>query len=112
MTKVEMFNEIKAVVADNAEMVEFIDHEIEMIQRKNARKSSKPTAKQVANDALIVEIKTVLADSDAGMTATEVAKALDGEYTTQKISALLRKCVESGEVVKAYEKKVARFTLA
>ena len=33
MTKKEMFVAIKAVVADNQEMVDFIDHEIELLSR-------------------------------------------------------------------------------
>lgn len=35
MTKKEMFTEIRKVVADNAEMVAFIDHEIELLNRKS-----------------------------------------------------------------------------
>ena len=35
MTKREMFAEIRNIVADNAEMVAFIDHEIELLERKS-----------------------------------------------------------------------------
>ena len=38
MTRVEMFNAIKARVTDNAEMVAFLDHQIELIENKSVKK--------------------------------------------------------------------------
>ena len=48
-TKKEMFVEIRNVVADNAEMVAFIDHEIELLSRKSGS-PRKPTQTQIEND--------------------------------------------------------------
>ena len=39
MTKIEMFSAIREVVSENAEMVAFIDHEIELISKKAASKT-------------------------------------------------------------------------
>ena len=36
MTKREMFAEIRKIVADNAEMVAFIDHEVELLDKKKS----------------------------------------------------------------------------
>lgn len=110
VTKAQMFALIAEKVADNQEMVDFLNKEIELVNKRNARKSSKPSKKDIENEAIKASIEEVLANSEGGMTATEIAKALDGDFSTQKISALLR--FMGGKVVKTYEKKVAKFTLA
>ena len=111
ITKAQMFANIKAVagVAENAEMVAFLDKEIELVNKRNSRKSSKPSKAQIENAGIKESIATVLANADNGLTVTEISKALEGDYSTQKVSALLR---QMDNVVKTYEKKVARFTLA
>ena len=108
MTKVEMFNAIKEVVADNQEMVAFIEHEIELLQKKSANK--KPTKTQEENKSLKNEILSVL--SDEGMTVTEIQKKSEilGEVSNQKVSALLRQLVEVGAVEKTIEKKKSFFS--
>ena len=111
ITKKEMFTMIKAQVKDNAEMVAFIDHEIELLDKKASNK--KATKTQEAN----VDIKsTILAVLESGksMTVTEMqsASAELGELSNQKVSALVRQLVEAGEVVKTIDKKVSRFSLA
>ena len=111
ITKAQMFANIKAVagVAENAEMVAFLDNEIELVNKRNSRKSSKPSKAQIENAGIKESIAAVLANADNGLTVTEISKALEGDYSTQKVSALLR---QMDNVVKTYEKKVARFTLA
>ena len=79
-------------------------------QMAKKRTSSKPTKTQVANEAVKGEILETLADGR--MTCGEVVKALDGEYTSQKVSALLRQLVGTGKVNKVTEKKVSYFELA
>lgn len=74
--------------------------------------SSKPTKTQVANEGIKEQIISVLADCDEGVTVKEILGLLDGDYTSQKISALLRQLVTAGKVVKSTEKKVSRFALA
>lgn len=111
MTKKEMFTAIANVpaVAENEEMVEFLNHQIELIDN---RKSSdrKPTAKQVENEKIKDQIKEIL--EDGRQTCGDLAKALG--ITSQRTSALLRQLGEDGtkEVVKTFEKKVAWFSLA
>ena len=108
MTKVEMFEAIKAVVVDNAEMVDFINHEIELVQKRNSRKSSKPTKKQTENLAIKEAIKNMLANAE-GMTATEVATAVN--VSPAKATALLTQLVKAEEIKRTVEKKVARFSI-
>lgn len=108
MTKREMFAAIRKRVLDNAEMVEFIDHEIELLSHK--RSSAKPTKTQRENETIKEQIMSIL--SEDGMTATEIMNALEGEFKVQKISALLRQLVLEGKAVKDIVGKVSYFTLA
>ena len=111
ITKKEMFTMIKAQVKDNAEMVAFIDHEIELLDKKASNK--KATKTQEANVGIKSTILAVLEGSKS-MTVTEMqgASAELGELSNQKVSALVRQLVEAGEVVKTIDKKVSRFSLA
>lgn len=81
-------------------------------QMAKKKGSSKPTKTQLENEKVKDEILEVLAGAEEGMTCGEITKALEGEYTSQKISALLRQLVGAGKVVKSTEKKVSRFELA
>ena len=111
ITKKEMFTMIKAQVKDNAEMVAFIDHEIELLDKKASNK--KATKTQEANVGIKSTILTVL-EGGKSMTVTEMqgASAELGELSNQKVSALVRQLVEAGKVVKTIDKKVSRFSLA
>ena len=111
ITKKEMFTMIKAQVKDNAEMVAFIDHEIELLDKKSSNK--KATKTQKANVGIKSTILAVL-EGGKSMTVTEMqgASAELGELSNQKVSALVRQLVEAGEVVKTIDKKVSRFSLA
>ena len=110
ITKKEMFTMIKAQVKDNAEMVAFIDHEIELLDKKASNK--KATKTQEANVGIKSTILAVL-EGGKSMTVTEMqgASAELGELSNQKVSALVRQLVEAGKVVKTIDKKVSRFSL-
>lgn len=98
MTKREMFTAIMEKVQDNAEMVAFLEHEIELVSRKRTG-SSKPTKRQTENEGIKARILEIV--SDEGMTAGEVVAALDIEgMTNQRVSALLRQLVLTGQVRK------------
>ena len=99
ITKKEMFTMIKAQVKDNAEMVAFIDHEIELLDKKASNK--KATKTQEANIGIKSTILAVL-EGAKPMTVTEMqgASAELGELSNQKVSALVRQLVEAGKVVR------------
>lgn len=109
MTKREMYANIATLLADNAEVVEFCNHEVELLDN---RKSSKKgmTATQKANVEVKAVIADVLANAEAPLTVTEILtdERLKG-YTNQKVSALLR---QMDGVEKTIEGKKARFSLA
>ncbi len=98
MTKKEMFaaiiNAIEGTPTDatTAEMVEFLNHEIDLLNRKRSTKSGKPTAKQMENETIKERIMEILAGKPEGMTATEIMIALEGVSITpsnQKVNSLI-----------------------
>ena len=113
-TKREFFNELLAIeaVSANEEMVAFIKNEIELLNKKSSG-VRKPTATQVANEAIKENIKAVLADGKARTVSEVIASGdfADGT-TTQKISALMTLLIKSGDVVKTVDKKKSYFSLA
>lgn len=112
MTKKEMFAEIRKVVADNAEMVAFIDHEVELLNRKGTS-PRKPTKTQVENDGFKADILVALAEVDAPVTIKElcaVCGSISG-LTNQRVTRLLTDLRKEGKVARTYIKKVAYFAL-
>ena len=116
MTKKEMFNAILAIdaVSANAEMVEFLNHQIDLLDSRNVAK--KPTKTQLENVSIKNTICEVLADADAPMRVKDmIVDSRLENYTTSNISALLRQLLPEtgdGRVVRTIEKKVAYFALA
>lgn len=114
ITKVEMFTMIKALdeVKANANMVAFIDHEIELLQKKSEKKGNSKASQ--ANAEFLADVKVALTALGTA-TATEIMKELVGKYpevSNQKVSAHLRKLVKAEEVVRTEEKGKAYFSLA
>lgn len=112
MTKREMFVAIRTAVADNTEMVNFIDHEIELLDHKSAT-PKKPTKTQVENDGYKADILTALSGADKPVTIKELqasCPSIEG-LTGQRVSALLSQLRKEGQVKRDYVKKVAYFSL-
>lgn len=107
-TKREFYAELREVVADNAELVAFIDHEVELLDKKNKNKSSKPTKVQIENENIKVRIVEYL-NGTGESTRIKGLQENGFDYSTSKLSALLKQLVDDNKVEKFYEKKVAYF---
>ena len=112
MTKREMYNEILAVVADNAEMVEFINHEIELLNRKSSA-VRKPTKNQLENEGFKANIVDYLKDADAPKTIKELQTAIPSlaNLTNQRITHLLTDLVKAETLTKNYVKKTPYYSV-
>lgn len=112
MTKREMFETIATINADREEIVEFCKKEIELLNKRNSSKSLTKTQK--ANEGLMEQIFTDLEEFGKPVTVTELLAGSEGMtgLSNQKVSALLRKMVLDGRVVKTIEGKKAMFTIA
>ena len=89
----------------------------EKLAEKRSTPSKADKEKSAEHKAIADEIVLVLSTGETvtnGMTISEMQKASDklAEYTNQKISAILRKMVESGTIVKTVDKKKSYFSLA
>ena len=88
-------------------VVEGLKHELELLNKKSA--DGKGSAKHAAEvRANMDKVVTVL--SDEGIRAADVGTLAD--FSIQRTTALLKKLVDSGEVVRDEVKKVAYFSLA
>ena len=104
MTKRDYFNLMRTHFSDMPEfanVVDFIDHEIELLDKKNATKNGKPTAAQIENEALKPIILDVLR-SGVIAKCSDIIRSDErlANYTTQKISPILKKMEAEGTVVK------------
>ena len=110
MTKAQMFAQIKANHNLSADEVAFIDHELELLAKKNSAEK-KPTAVQVANEGIKAEI---LEGMEVGKkyTITDLMKSVPAcaELSNQRVSALVRQLVTDGSVERTEEKRKAYFS--
>lgn len=115
ITKREMFAKIREAVADNDEMVAFIDHEVELLTRRNGTRSGKPTALQKVNEEIKASILDELGSGER-YTIADLIKVIpnptDTEFTTSKMSALVRQLKEAGLVNREQIKGRAYFSKA
>lgn len=112
MTKRDYFNTLLGIaeVKANPELVKFIDHELELLAKKNSAEK-KPTAVQVVNEGIKSVILKTLAENGKMMTISEMQKANEelGELSNQKISALVKQLIADEKVEKIEEKRKSFF---
>ena len=112
ITKAQKFEMLKAIpaVAENEILVEFIDHELERLAKKNSAEK-KPTAQQTANKAVAEAIVDALAANPTRLfTITELIKEVPecADLTNQRVSAIVRGLIDK-EVERVEEKRKAYF---
>lgn len=114
ITKRERFNSLLSLseVQADAGLVAFIEHEIELLDKKNSA-DKKPTAKQSENEVIKDAIVEGMEENRL-YTVTEIIKEVAecNELTNQRVSALLRQLKDEGKVVKTIDKRKSFFQLA
>ena len=99
------------VVKANPTYVAYLENELALLDKKAQNKKATKTQEQnVGIKAIILE---VLATIGSG-TVTDIQNGNEelSALSNQKVSALVRQLVESGEVVKTTDKKKSIFSLA
>lgn len=106
-TKRDMYALIKTLCADNAQVVAFCDHEVELLDGKTAASKTHLSANQKANEDIKARLVALLVKP---MTVSDILK-VDGfeQYTNQKVSALLRQLVLAGLVARVEDKRKTYF---
>lgn len=125
ITKAMRFEDIKALLNGNTaqygttleDAISFIDHEVELLARKNSSGDKKQTATQKENEGykeLIIEFLAGLPDDSKGVTCTEIMKSIPAfkDFNNQKISALVRQLKLADRVVGEEVKGKSLFRLA
>ena len=104
-----MMNE--EVVKANPTYVAYLENELALLDKKAQNKKATKTQEQ--NVGIKATILEVLATIGSG-TVTDIQNGNEelSTLSNQKVSALVRQLVESGEVVKTVDKKKSIFSLA
>lgn len=119
MTKKEMFAMVIEVVEtteveNKEEMVAFLNHEIELLEKKSSKTGTTKTQKE--NLVLMEQLKEAFREMEKPVTISEFQALSTHEVATlsnQKLSALLKKLTEgeNAPMVKTVEKKKSYFSL-
>lgn len=119
LTKKDYFEMIKGVCADRTDIVDFCNHEIELLSRKNSKSGATKTQKEneIVANMLVEELAKVgkpITITDL-MNTSEIVKGYTLEngnnLTNQKISAIFKQLVESNRIVKVTDKKKSYFSI-
>ena len=119
LTKKDYFGMIREIVIDNPELVAFVDHEVELLTRKNSGNSQSKTQKE--NEVVAKMLVGELAKINKPVTITDLMTASDvvkgyvlengNHLTNQKISAIFKQLTESNQIVKVTDKKKSYFSV-
>ena len=120
ITKKDMFNEIikmmngEQMSVSAQAVIDFANHEIELLNKKSSSSSGKPTKTQIENEGYKEVILEALATADKPMTISEIMEYADGlaGLKNQRVSALMTQLKNAGKVIRTEEKKKAYFSLA
>ena len=114
LTKKEMFGKLIELAQENerTDLIDFCEHEIELLNKKAS--ASGQTKTQAENEKIKNVIAEELTRIARAVTISELIKESEnlGQYSNQKLSALLKQMVESGTVTKIVDKKKSLFTIA
>lgn len=120
VTKRDYFEMIKGICGDREDIVNFCNHEIELLSRKNSKSGATKTQKEnlIVAEMLVQE----LAKINKAVTITDLMNASDtiqnytlengNKLTNQKISAIFKQLVENKTIVKVVDKKKSYFSIA
>lgn len=115
-TKRDRFNALLAIpaVSKDVELVEFINHEIELLDKKNTAER-KPTAKQVENAGFKADILAWM-EPDTKYLSADVAKGVPSiiaaGISVNRVTAMLTQLVNDGSVIRTEDKRKSYYSLA
>ena len=117
ITKRDYFAMVAGVIeqanpTNKEELLAFINHEVELLEKKSAKSGQTKTQKE--NEVILKTIVECLATDRTPMTITELQGAYTelANFSNQKLSALMKKLVDNGTVTKTIDKKKSYFVLA
>ena len=122
MTKKEILNLIVTALGENRNftseeteaIIAYATNEISLLDKKAEKAKTQKSKTQKENEVIKAQLLEYLNSLDSGVTITDIIKGCDtfSEFSTQKLSALLKQLVDSEEVVKTVDKKKSYFAAA
>ncbi len=115
-TKRDRFNALLNIdaVKNDADLVAFIEHEIELLDKKNTAER-KPTPKQVENAGFKSEILAYMKQGTL-YTSADLTKSVpalvEAGISANRVTAMLTQLVNDGAVVKTVDKRKSYYSLA
>ena len=98
MTIREFMTAVIAVEGMPADLCQFAESEIAKLDARNAKRAEKPSKTALANEPIKVELFDLLEDLGGVHTASAVVERLEGKYSVQKVSSLLRQLASEGKL--------------
>lgn len=119
LTKKDYFEMIKGVCADRTDIIDFCNHEIELLSRKNSKSGATKTQKEneIVANMLVEELAkvgkpiTITDLMNTSATIKDYTLENGNNLTNQKISAIFKQLVESQKIVKVVDKKKSYFSI-
>ena len=112
LTKMNKFEMVMEILVngefDNKDLlIEFVQHEMDLLAKKNSTGTvRKPSKTQLENEKYVAMIEEILLDkTPRTISDIQAENEIFAEMTNQKMSALLKKLVDSQKVIKFVEKK-------
>ena len=112
LTKRDLFNRLLTLeeVTNDNELVNFINHELELLDKKANRTVGGQTANQKDNEEIKTQVLEALrATGKTTISGLQKDNAEMAQYSNQKLSALLKQMVEAGLVERSKDKKATLF---
>ncbi len=100
ITKKEMFNTIKALLADNTAVVNFCDNEISLLEKKAAKAKEAAAKKRAEGDELTDVVFSAVSTEEFEPIAAIAAKIEGPDVTVAKVTYRLTQLVKAGKVEK------------
>jgi len=107
MTKKDYFEKLKGIVADDAELVSFLDRQIELVSKKRTGE----TKTQKENKEIVERIYNFMVEVNAPVTVADIMEKCE-IASSQKASALVKKLVDTNRVTRGKDGKKTVYTIA
>ncbi len=106
----DYFEEIKAIVAEDQDLVAFVDSEIAKIDNRAAKEKKKRAEKRAQGDELTAQVKEYIVNAGKAVTGQEIADAIGGDVTKAKVVYRAGQLVKAGEIFKTKVDKAVAYT--
>lgn len=120
LTKRDYFEMIKGICGDREDIVNFCNHEIELLNKKNSKTVATKT--QLENAKVAEMLVAELVNMGKPVTITDLMNASNtikdfrlengNPLSNQKISAIFKQLVDNKTLVKVVDKKKSYFSIA